>query len=42
MRTLLVMGPGGSGRTTIAAATALEAARDGRRVLLLTTDPAPG
>ncbi|UQS28523.1 ArsA family ATPase [Streptomyces fradiae] len=42
MRTLLVTGPGGSGRTTIAAATALEAARDGRRVLLLTTDPAPG
>ncbi|MFD3355951.1 ArsA family ATPase [Streptomyces fradiae] len=42
MRTLLVTGPGGSGRTTVAAATALDAARDGRRVLLLTADPTPG
>ncbi|KUH39409.1 MULTISPECIES: ArsA family ATPase [Streptomyces] len=42
MRTLLVTGPGGSGRTTVAAATALAAARDGRRVLLLTGDPLDG
>ncbi|WP_371615511.1 ArsA family ATPase [Streptomyces sp. NBC_00454] len=35
MHTLLVTGPGGAGRTTVAAATALAAAREGRRVLLL-------
>ncbi|MFJ8161297.1 ArsA family ATPase [Streptomyces sp. NPDC096136] len=33
--TLLVTGPGGAGRTTVAAATALAAARAGQRVLLL-------
>lgn len=38
MRTVLVTGPGGAGRTTVAAATALAAARTGRRVLLLTCD----
>ncbi|MFC8919253.1 ArsA-related P-loop ATPase [Streptomyces sp. NPDC057116] len=38
MRTLLVTGPGGAGRTTVAAATALGAARRGQRVLLLTGD----
>ncbi|MFC1231342.1 ArsA family ATPase [Streptomyces prasinus] len=38
MRTLLITGPGGSGRTTVAAATALAAARAGGRVLLLGTD----
>ncbi|GGW90730.1 hypothetical protein GCM10010297_10580 [Streptomyces malachitofuscus] len=38
MRTLLITGPGGSGRTTTAAATALTAAREGTRTLLLTTD----
>ncbi|CUW27929.1 ArsA family ATPase [Streptomyces reticuli] len=38
MRTILITGPGGSGRTTIAAATALEAAREGRRTLLLSAD----
>ncbi|MFH9422758.1 ArsA family ATPase [Streptomyces sp. NPDC017529] len=37
MRTVLVTGPGGAGRTTIAAATALAGARRGERVLLLTT-----
>ncbi|MFV0130291.1 ArsA family ATPase [Streptomyces sp. HMX112] len=46
MRTLLVTGPGGAGRTTAAAATALGAARRGQRVLFLTGDPvdwfAPG
>ncbi|MFI7100471.1 ArsA family ATPase [Streptomyces sp. NPDC050161] len=38
MRTLLVTGPGGSGRSTLAAATALAAARRGARILLLTTE----
>ncbi|MEZ3178463.1 ArsA family ATPase [Streptomyces pimonensis] len=38
MRTLLITGPGGSGRTTTAAATALAAARGGARTLLLGTD----
>ncbi|WP_338676207.1 ArsA-related P-loop ATPase [Streptomyces sp. SCSIO 30461] len=36
MRLVLVTGLGGSGRTTVAAATALAAARSGRRTLLLT------
>ncbi|MER5477972.1 ArsA-related P-loop ATPase [Streptomyces sp. NPDC002734] len=40
MRTLLITGPGGSGRTTMAAATALRAAREGARTLLLTCDDA--
>ncbi|MGV9310959.1 ArsA family ATPase [Streptomyces sp. NPDC003691] len=40
MRTVLVTGLGGAGRTTVAAATALAAARDGRRTLLLS--PGPG
>ncbi|MCX4525480.1 ArsA family ATPase [Streptomyces sp. NBC_01551] len=39
MHTLLVTGPGGAGRTTTAAVTALAAARAGRRVLLLSGDP---
>ncbi|MER7236364.1 ArsA-related P-loop ATPase [Streptomyces olivaceus] len=38
MRTLLLTGPGGTGRTTLAAATALAAARQGTRTLLLGTD----
>ncbi|GGX61937.1 ArsA family ATPase [Streptomyces fructofermentans] len=38
MRTILFTGPGGSGRTTVAAATALEAARRGSRVLVLSAD----
>ncbi|MEU1096492.1 ArsA-related P-loop ATPase, partial [Streptomyces sp. NPDC005877] len=38
MRTVLVTGPGGAGRTTVAAATALAAARRGERALLLTAD----
>ncbi|MET4926710.1 ArsA-related P-loop ATPase [Streptomyces sp. PSRA5] len=42
-RTVLVTGPGGAGRTTVAAATALAAARRGDRTLLLSADPAgPG
>ncbi|MEC9360028.1 MAG: ArsA family ATPase [Pseudomonadota bacterium] len=39
-RLLLVGGKGGVGKTTIAAATALAMAREGRRVLLVSTDPA--
>ncbi|MFE2091124.1 ArsA family ATPase [Streptomyces sp. NPDC059460] len=42
MRTVLVTGPGGAGRTTVAAATALAAARRGRRTLLLSADAIPG
>lgn len=38
MHTLLITGPGGAGRTTVAAATARAAARDGQRVLVLTAD----
>src|SRR5690606_11773840 len=38
MRTLLITGPGGSGRTTVAAGTALAAARAGTRTLVLGTD----
>ncbi|MBQ0829985.1 ArsA family ATPase [Streptomyces tagetis] len=38
MRTLLITGPGGSGRTTVAAATALAAARAGHRTLLIGSD----
>ncbi|MFD0414483.1 ArsA family ATPase [Streptomyces sp. NPDC127108] len=40
MRTLLLTGPGGAGRTTLAAATARTAAREGTRTLLLSTDRA--
>lgn len=42
MRTVLVTGPGGAGRTTVAAATALAAARRGHRTLLLSADAIPG
>lgn len=38
MRTILITGPGGSGRTTIAAATARAAAREGTRTLVLSAD----
>lgn len=40
MRTILITGPGGSGRTTLAAATALAAAAEGTRTLVLGTDRA--
>ena len=40
MRVLLVVGKGGVGKTTLAAATALCAARDGLRTLVVSTDPA--
>ncbi|WP_353942099.1 ArsA-related P-loop ATPase [Streptomyces sp. HUAS MG91] len=39
MRTLFVTGPGGSGTTSVASATALRAARDGARVRLIGSDP---
>ncbi|MFD8793244.1 ArsA family ATPase [Streptomyces vinaceus] len=39
MRILLITGPGGAGRTTVAAATALAAAGNGARVLLLSGAP---
>jgi anion-transporting ArsA/GET3 family ATPase len=39
-RVLVCVGCGGVGKTTVAAALALEAARRGRRVLVLTIDPA--
>lgn len=38
MRTLLITGPGGSGRTTVSAATALTAAREGVETLVLSAD----
>lgn len=38
MRTILITGPGGSGRTTVAAATALSAANNGTRTLVLSAD----
>lgn len=38
MRTILITGPGGSGRTTVAAATALRAAGTGTRTLVLSAD----
>ncbi|MEU4152383.1 ArsA-related P-loop ATPase [Streptomyces sp. NPDC026659] len=40
MRTILITGPGGSGRTSVAAATALDAAREGTRTLVLSADRA--
>ena len=39
-RVVVVVGPGGVGKTTASAALALAAARAGRRVLVLTADPA--
>lgn len=39
-RVLVCVGPGGVGKTTLAAAIAVEAASEGRRVALVTIDPA--
>jgi Mrp family chromosome partitioning ATPase len=39
-RIAICVGSGGVGKTTVAAALALEAARRGRRTLVLTIDPA--
>jgi anion-transporting ArsA/GET3 family ATPase len=38
--TIVVVGPGGVGKTTTSASLALHAARSGRKVLVLTVDPA--
>ena len=40
MRTILYTGKGGVGKTSVAAATALQAAESGKRVLVMSTDPA--
>ncbi|MBA2337800.1 MAG: AAA family ATPase, partial [Acidimicrobiia bacterium] len=40
MRVLLVTGKGGVGKTTVAAATAVRTADIGKRVLVMSTDPA--
>jgi arsenite/tail-anchored protein-transporting ATPase len=40
MRVLLFTGKGGVGKTTVAAATAVRAARDAQRTLVMSTDPA--
>ncbi|MDQ3965116.1 MAG: ArsA family ATPase [Actinomycetota bacterium] len=40
MRTILYTGKGGVGKTSVAAATALKAANMGRKVLVMSTDPA--
>lgn len=40
MRIILFTGKGGVGKTTIAAATAMKAARDGKKTLVISTDPA--
>lgn len=42
MRTVLVTGLGGAGRTTVAAATALAAAANGSRTLLISAEAIPG
>lgn len=42
MRTVLVTGLGGAGRSTVAAATALAGARGGARTLLISADAIPG
>ena len=40
MRIILFTGKGGVGKTTVAAATALSAARSGKKTLIISTDPA--
>jgi arsenite/tail-anchored protein-transporting ATPase len=40
LRTILYTGKGGVGKTSVAAATALKAARSGKKVLVMSTDPA--
>jgi arsenite-transporting ATPase len=40
VRTILYTGKGGVGKTSVAAATALKAASSGRKVLVMSTDPA--
>ena len=40
MRTILYTGKGGVGKTSVAAASALQASRAGKKVLVMSTDPA--
>jgi arsenite/tail-anchored protein-transporting ATPase len=40
MRTILYTGKGGVGKTSVAAATALKAANLGKKILVMSTDPA--
>jgi arsenite/tail-anchored protein-transporting ATPase len=40
LRTILYTGKGGVGKTSVAAATALKAARAGKKILVMSTDPA--
>ncbi|MGH3086839.1 MAG: ArsA family ATPase [Rubrobacteraceae bacterium] len=40
MRTILYTGKGGVGKTSVAAATALKASRAGKKVIVMSTDPA--
>jgi arsenite-transporting ATPase len=40
LRTILYTGKGGVGKTSVAAATALKAAQNGKKVLVMSTDPA--
>jgi arsenite/tail-anchored protein-transporting ATPase len=40
LRTILYTGKGGVGKTSVAAATTLKAAHDGKKVLVMSTDPA--
>ncbi len=40
MRTILYTGKGGVGKTSVAAETALKAASSGKKVLVMSTDPA--
>ena len=40
MRTILYTGKGGVGKTSVAAATALKAAGNEKKVLVMSTDPA--
>ena len=40
MRIILFTGKGGVGKTTVAAATAIKAAKSGLKTLIISTDPA--
>ncbi len=41
VKLIMVGGKGGVGKTTCASGIALKLARDGRKVLIITSDPAP-
>ena len=40
MRIILFTGKGGVGKTTVAASTALKTAKEGKKTLIISTDPA--